>query len=328
MTALKIGSKILVAVGLLLAQNARAQAPNLIWESSPGGGPVVYAPDGKSLAVGPAGGTTVLQLGSAAGQLLRTYSGLRGGAAASLSFSPNGSLLAVGTAAANLNLKVFRTSDGSLLWSGTGHANGTRVAFSPDGTLLATTGPDKTTKIWRASDGTLIRSMSDGVRQVAVAYSPDGTLIASGNQGSIHLWRVSDGTLVHNLANGAGNALAFSPDGKSIASGTALFSVATGALVRSFPEPFPDGTVIAVAFTRDGAHLITGAEDFRYPDVDVGAIRFWSVATGALLHTYNQATGEMVNSLAVAPDGGEYAYSFADAVHGTSGVAIAHLPAF
>jgi WD40 repeat protein len=55
------------------------------------------------------------------------------------------------------------------------------VAFSPDGTILATASADRTVRLWEPENG---RSMGDltGHKDIAcaVAFSPDGKLVATG----------------------------------------------------------------------------------------------------------------------------------------------------
>jgi WD40 repeat protein/serine/threonine protein kinase len=111
------------------------------------------------------------------------------------------------------------------------------VAFSPDGTLLASAGKDNEVKIWDPATGQLLQRLTDFAAEVeTVAFSSDGRMLAAGDwAGVIHIWEVRPrtrpaapgdppiGRQIWSAAppdHGMGRhlwSIAFSPDGRYFA---------------------------------------------------------------------------------------------------------------
>lgn len=69
-----------------------------------------------------------------------------------VTFSPDGSLIAIGLD--HGNVKIWNTADGSLAQTLTGHVYSVRiVAFSPDGKWIASGASDNTARIWQVTTG-------------------------------------------------------------------------------------------------------------------------------------------------------------------------------
>ena len=112
---------------------------------------------------------------------------------------------------------------GITLYTYRGHADRVRaVAWSPDGTRIASAGADKIVQVWDIATGNHMFTCIGHVDSIsAVAWSPDGKRIASAsNDQNVHVWDAGDG---HKILTYTGhsdwvNAVAWSPDGTRIAS--------------------------------------------------------------------------------------------------------------
>ncbi|KFZ18715.1 hypothetical protein V501_01058, partial [Pseudogymnoascus sp. VKM F-4519 (FW-2642)] len=144
----------------------------------------------------------------------------------------------------------------------------TAIAFSPDGTQIASGSADKTIKLWDARTGDLQNTLAGHSALIwAVAFSPDGKQIASGSDDkTIKLWDTRTGGRQKTLAGHSGSvwAVAFSPDGKQIASGSwdmtiKLWNARTGSCQKTLAGH--SDSVMAVAFSVDGKHIASGSFD-------------------------------------------------------------------
>ena len=151
----------------------------------------------------------------------------------------------------------------------TRHTGGVNaVAWSPDGSHLATGGDDGVTFIWDSAIGqpTVTLTGHAGAVQVVV-WSPYGTHLATGGwDGTVRIYDPVRGTEIADLYGHTGpiHAVAWSPDGTQLATAgdddsTRIWSLATGCLTVLLDGH--TGAVWTVAWSPDGTHLATGSVD-------------------------------------------------------------------
>ena len=180
----------------------------------------------------------------------------------------------------------------------------TAVAFSPDGSQLATSGYHEII-IWSAKDGRRLGRITNIAERVyGIQYSPDGKLIAvaagtPAQLGEVKLFAAESGELVADLVRtgDAVFAVAFSPDGKRLATAGAdrairVFDVATKKQ-QLLIEDHADW-VMDVAWLPDGSKLVSASRD--------KTAKVFDAKTGDSLVTFN-GHAEPVFGVAVAPDG-------------------------
>ncbi len=89
------------------------------------------------------------------------------------------------------NVRIWNLAGEGEKLTPSGHTGGVSgLAFSPDGTLLASAGKDHTVKLWNPLTGDLIHTLDDfhGPAQTA-AFSPDGRMLVTGDwSGAVQFW--------------------------------------------------------------------------------------------------------------------------------------------
>jgi WD40 repeat protein len=182
-----------------------------------------FSPDGQILGVGGLdnGAVGVWYVGTAK-QAIRGLEGpLR--QIISVAFSPDGRIFAAGSNFGKVRLWNMR--NGALLYelSTASEDDVSRLAFSPDGSKLATAtggyvGNGLIVELWDLKTGSLLYTYEG--QNFNPRFSPDGSLLAlSTNDGSIILTDAKSGRILQSLPDmGTRTDLAFSMDGRVLAS--------------------------------------------------------------------------------------------------------------
>jgi hypothetical protein len=105
-----------------------------------------------------------------------------------VAFHPSGTLLA---SAGNGRVRLWDVTTGQCVATLLGHRDEvSSVAFSPDGTRLATGSFDQTVKVWDVATGQLLRTLAGHSQGIwGVAFSPDGLRLASaGQEQAVRIW--------------------------------------------------------------------------------------------------------------------------------------------
>ncbi len=211
----------------------------------------------------------------------------------SLSYSPDGRLIAVGDD--NGEILLFFAANGDFHMRCVGHSDAvSAVAFSPDGQTMASSSFDNTIRLWSLKDGRCINVLAGHEGWVySLAFSPDGQTLASASEdGTSRLWNLQSGGWVSPPTQDPDflAAVAFSPDGRMLA------VAGSGCVVNLFHLSDLDhplilrehtGRVRALAFSPQGDMLASGAEDQR--------VNLWRPADGAHLGTLHGHSGDVMS---------------------------------
>jgi WD40 repeat protein len=162
------------------------------------------------------------------------------------------------------------------------------VAFSPDGTQIASAAWDGTVRLWDATSQRQINFLKHEEPIIqAVAFSSDGKQLVSvargkvyPDRGTVYVWELAKGRLRYSRQTSrtvlGETRVAVNRDASLVAVAThgasaEVFELSSGRASRVLGEP--QASSGDVTFSTDGRELATGERD--------GTVRLWNVATGS-----------------------------------------------
>ena len=211
-------------------------------------------------------------------------------------YSPDGTRLAV---TGGFGIWIFDAGTGAETALLTGHEEATSVAFSPDGTTLASGSLDGTIRLWDAATGQTKATLTGDGEVLSLSFPRDVTLASGGSDGAIRLWDLVTGRLDTTLEGHRGSVLSLSHslDGRTLASGGAdatvrSWDVIAGRLKTTFEGH--ERAVLSVSVSPDGRTVASGSDD--------GTVRLWDAGSGEHLVTLEEHDGP-VTSVSFSRDG-------------------------
>jgi WD40 repeat protein len=187
---------------------------------------IAFSPDGRWLASGgisPGGVRVIMRWDLRAGEF-KDY--ISGDQVYSVAFSPDSKVIA-GTS--KNTVALWNAATGRKICTVGNSPDGHRssinaIAFSPDGTILASGGTDGTIKLWSLQSFQLLHSLEKGHtgRINSISFSPSGRfLVTGGSDGLVNLWQVGVSQPIYQDKNPKDVvSVAFHPNGTAFATGS------------------------------------------------------------------------------------------------------------
>ena len=242
------------------------------------GGGVGFLGNGDLIATGWGNGKLTIHNVVTADKL-REWAAHRDGITA-MAISPDSRVIATGAGFTEHTIKLWNPESDKMVGELTNHQSWIcGLAFSPDGTLLASSSADQTIRLWDTKTWTEVTTLRGHEDEVySLAFSADGRrLITGGKDGSVRLWQIPPAKRpppIWALPESCNN-FAMSPDGRrlvTIGRDHILWDFDTGEKMATLTEL--RGYAGGCDFSPDGRQLLVGGRN--------GKIRIWDFERNSL----------------------------------------------
>ena len=216
-------------------------------------------------------------------------------------FSPNGKNAATGCG--DLSVRLWNLAEGNCIHTLTGHKGGVQsVAFSPDGSLIASVSANKegVLRLWDVTTGECIKILvcqADVLHEVNL--SPQGLYALVAADRSLQYWDLARGEQVFNQ-KAQPKCARISPDGRFAFTGSGIsdqysirvWDLDTQSCIRKLVGHKEE--IYSLVITADSRFLCSGSRD--------RTIRFWDIDSGECVWVLDQFAN-IVTSVKFSRDG-------------------------
>jgi len=230
--------------------------------------------DGALLVAGTSSGSIEI-IDSVSKQITASYEIDPGEKIWSVAFNADGTQVACG--GSGETLYAINVSDGSVVFSATDHSGRLYdLEYSPDGTMLASAGGDRSAILWDASSGSLLSTHTHTGLTRSVSFSSDDSLLATANAHGLTIWATIDAPPLYQF-KGHGHvprALRFR------SSDDALFSLGLDGVVIRWDSD--DGTEVTRFDTMHHIEISTVDASLDGTRLALGYRRYWRTEGGSV----------------------------------------------